>query len=254
ALFTPSKSSSPVQSVSLADGSRRTISKSVEVTIGIYPVGSCGRESLVGSWCTLAGRSLLALWDLTTKGSTYATIGDVCVFRTSSPDDRASETHTPCLALCDDSDGPDLSSTGVEIQPSCESTPSSISVVPSDDIVHRIEQLLQQLCDQGWRPLVRCPSEALRVKLRRLAPHEPRDTDIQAFCFTVDLSAFDKSKVGPQRGYARGLYNRLSSVDRETYARLIKDYLDRGWWASVEKCQLNRIADISPPIPVFMID
>ncbi|KAF4646581.1 hypothetical protein FOL46_005428, partial [Perkinsus olseni] len=126
-------------------------------------------------------------------------------------------------------------------------------VVPSDDIVHRIEQLLQQLCDQGWCPLARCPSEALRVKLRRLAPDEPRDTDIQAFCFTVDLSAFDKSKVGPQRGYARGLYNRLSSADRETYARLIKDYLVRGWWSSVEKCQLNRIADISPPIPVFMI-
>ncbi|KAF4683549.1 hypothetical protein FOZ60_009000 [Perkinsus olseni] len=48
ALFTPSKSSGPVKSVSLADGSRRTISKSVDVTIGIYPVGSCGRESLVG--------------------------------------------------------------------------------------------------------------------------------------------------------------------------------------------------------------
>ncbi|KAF4651801.1 hypothetical protein FOL47_000175, partial [Perkinsus chesapeaki] len=235
ALFTPSKGISPVQSVSLADGSRRTISKSVDVTIGVYPVSCNDPGSIVGQ-----RRCLLALWDLATKGSSIAIIDGTCVFHSDTDtEDTAAISHCECLAICHDYDRPDLSSIGVEVQPTCDTISGPIQVIPPDNIVNRVEELLDRFCAQGWRPLVRCPSEDLRVMLRRLLPDELRDTPSQKYCFTVDLSAFDKSKTDRCRSYARGMYNRLQAADKDAY--------------TADDAHLKAITDLSPPIPVFMI-
>ncbi|KAF4685298.1 hypothetical protein FOZ60_006656 [Perkinsus olseni] len=92
-----------------------------------------------------------------------------------------------------------------------------------------IESILQGL-PTGWTPVPRCPGFFFRY--RRLLPVEI--IDIPQQWMATELRFPDDVKHTRVGSYSATLFNKLSVTQKETFRRLVQEYLDKKWWVEVK--------------------
>ncbi|KAF4649464.1 hypothetical protein FOZ61_001316, partial [Perkinsus olseni] len=112
--------------------------------------------------------------------------------------------------------------------------------------------------DDRWFHLSSAP--AYRMRVRKLRPDEPRDTEEQVYCFELDLQGAMRPIDGLTRSgdYSGKLIQRLSPEEKKLFHDEIGSYTDKSWWRKEpveDDDDENAVSDVSPfpPITVFPV-
>ncbi|KAF4681884.1 hypothetical protein FOZ63_022421, partial [Perkinsus olseni] len=110
--------------------------------------------------------------------------------------------------------------------------------------------------DDRWFHLSSAP--AYRMRVRKLRPDEPRDTEEQVYCFELDLQGAMRPIDGLTHSgdYSGKLIQRLSPEEKKLFHDEIGSYTDKSWWRKEpvdDDDDENAASDVSPfpPITVF---
>ncbi|KAF4688072.1 hypothetical protein FOZ60_003187 [Perkinsus olseni] len=98
------------------------------------------------------------------------------------------------------------------------------------------------------------------MRVRKLRPDEPRDTEEQVYCFELDLQGAMRPIDGLTHSgdYSGKLIQRLSPEEKKLFHDEIGSYTDKSWWRKEpvdEDDDENAGSDVSPfpPITVFPV-
>jgi hypothetical protein len=220
-------------SVTLADGSRATVSRYVPTDLEVYSVDNdkvpvkCRQVDLY----LLPGES----------ESPHVLLGRSAI---NSFDFVISKDGVQCsgVRVCDVNSG----------------TPLPIVAARNVDekTQFSIDSVLTQVTARGWFPMLRSPEYELC--LRELGPDEPRDHSGQTHCFMAKIPpAIEPSDQSDQwlstvRSRTRGMFSRLNPPKRLAQNEIVDGYLKAGWWkeASVDEC---RAKSRFSPVPCFLV-